>query len=169
MSPKQTQSLILEGKESFAYIAAQARARGEEFDDSPAAFDAWRHAQVLAACGKTGLRDATNSDFNLILAAFQTARGADDKALNSLLKAGTEKVRQLRAVIWKTLERAGLPAEYAHAIALDRFGLTVDDLTEQQAKQLLSTVANRVRSRARRAASNPNPEPVAAPLHDSTI
>jgi hypothetical protein len=167
LSKKEIWPLIAEGRKSFAYIAAQARARGDAFDDSPAAFDAWRHEQVMAACRKPGLRDATHADFNLILAAFQTARGDDDKALNSLLKAGTEKVRQLRTVLWRKLESAGLPPEYAQSIALDKWGVPVADLTEPQTKQLLFTITNRVNARHRKAES-PAPAPVST-LHASTV
>jgi len=175
LSRKQIQVLVQACRKAFLHAATQARARGVWFDDSPAAFDAYRHALVMAACGKPGLTHASNDDFNLILAECQTAIGADDKALNSLLNAGTEKVRQLRAVLWGKLESAGLPAEYGQSIAIDRWGSTVEDLTEPQLKQILFTVVNRIRAKAKRHATpNPepetrNPEPAPSPLHDSTL
>lgn len=159
LSPLQIKSLIAEARKAFAYLGAQARARGEEWDDSKEAFDRWRHREVFAACGRHGLSQATNDDFNLIKARFLTLRGEDGKSMEQLLKAGTDKQRQIRHSINSVLASGGLPDEYGHSIALDKWGVPMDDLNEKQLLQLVMTLRSRVRARSKKSAAPSNPCP----------
>ena len=113
--------LIQAGRLAFAHIATQARAHGQTFETSAAAFDAWRHEQVKRACGASGLRACCNDDYLKVLAHFQDAIGETGQAMNTLLRAGKEPIRQLNVVLSHLLADADLPAEYAESIALDRW------------------------------------------------
>ena len=110
-------------------------------------FDTWRHAQVLEACGKAGLRLAGNSDYNAIAARFESLAGEDGRALNRLMAAETEHRRQLETVLVRTLAAGGFGNTYAETIARSRFGRSVMDLDDGQLRQLVMTVKARVRSK----------------------
>lgn len=110
-------------------------------------FDAWRRDQVFAACGKHGLTEATNADFNLIAAHLHSLLGEDGVALNELLRAGTEQRRQMEVVLLRELAGAGLDQRYAETIARARFGANVSNLNDAQLQQLLITVKARAKSK----------------------
>lgn len=159
LSPLQIKALIAEARKAFAHVGAQARARGEAWDDSKESFDQFRHRQVFEACGQPGLSKAANDHFNLIKARFLTLQAEDGRALEAILRAGSERPRQLTVLIERELARAGLPETYANSIAQDRFGIAhLEDLAESQLEQLLFTVRNRLAARRRKAAEwNPCP------------
>lgn len=135
-------------KAKLAQLARRAWQHvGRTAAESRPDFDAWRRAEVFAACGKHGLTQATNADFNLIAARFHSLLGEDGVALNELLRAGTEQRRQMEAVLLRELGSAGLNQRYAESIARARFGANVSDLNDAQFRQLLITVKNRARAK----------------------
>lgn len=152
LSPLQIKALITEARKAFAYVGVKAVSAGLAWDDSNKAFDQWRRQVVMSTCGAPGLTHATNDDFRTIRSAFYSFQGRDDLALKDLLAADSEKERQLRHSIQSVLSSGGLPDEYGHSIALDKWGVPMDDLDQHQLLQLLMTLRARLKARAKKAA-----------------
>ena len=152
LSPKQVRMAIIEALKTRKHLTAQARARGEDFDDSEAAFAEWRHAQVrIATDGRAaGLTSATNDDFRAIIAQFQSARGEDGQAFKSHLAAATEQRRQNEFVLVREMERGGFGPAYVEKICRSAFKCTVADATPDVLLKLTFTLVNRGRAKARR-------------------
>ena len=112
--------------------------------------DTWRRAEVFAACGRHGLTEATNADFNLIAARFHSVLGEDGIAFEELLRAGTEQRRQLEHVLLQVLHSAQLDQRYAETIARARWDKNVSDLSDREFEQLVMTIKSRARARQRR-------------------
>lgn len=113
-------------------------------------FDTWRRSEVFAACGRHGLTDATNGDFNLIAARLLQHLGEDGQAFEMLLRATSEQRRQMEVVLLGELQSAQLDQRYAEAIARGRWDKPVSDLDDREFRQLLITVKNRVRSKRKK-------------------
>ena len=113
-------------------------------------FDTWRRSEVYAACGKYGLSEATNDDFNLISARFLQHLGEDGQAFEMLMRATSEKRRQMEHVLLEVLSGAQLDQRYAESIARARWGKSVGELNDHEFGQLLVTVKNRARSKRRK-------------------
>lgn len=113
-------------------------------------FDAWRRAEVYTACGKYGLSEATNDDFNLIAARFLQHLGEDGEAFEMLLRATSEKRRQMEHVLLEVLSGAQLDQRYAESIARARWDKSVGELNDHEFEQLLVTVKNRAQSKRRK-------------------
>ncbi len=135
-------------KGNLAQLARRAyKYAGSRAAETLPEFDQWRRAEVFAACGKHGLTDAGNSDFNHIAAHFHSILGEDGVALNELLRAGTERRRQMEVVLLRELDSAGFSQCYAEQISRARFGLAVADVSDAQFQMLLMTVKSRARAK----------------------
>jgi len=107
-------------------------------------FDDWRHGICMEATGRPGLRVARNDDYRTLLAAFDTVRGEDGRAIKNLLLAQTER-RQLEAVLVDQMGMGGFKPAYAETISQARFKRGVMDLDERQLLGIIMTVKERVR------------------------
>lgn len=119
--------------------------------------DTWRRDEVERVTGRPGLRECGNDDYRKLAAHFESLAGEDGRALNHLLASGTEKRRQLEVVLRRALQAAGLPIEYGESIALARWKIPSEDLSDHQFQQLLFTVKARCASRRRAAVRQPSP------------
>jgi len=128
---------------------AVARGRLEKVDDSPAAFDAWRHAEVMRACGKAGLRLCDQRDFNRLRGHFMDLAGDHGGAFKCAIQAQTETRRQMEAAIILACERGGVALGYAEAICRGRSGLSLTEASDETIKQVLITLKSRLRARQR--------------------
>lgn len=111
-----------------AFNRANAIARGQ--GEQPAAdAAAWRRDQVAVACGKLGLRCASQRDYKLIEARFLDLLGDTTNAFRAGVRAATEDRRQAYWHIAQACARLGKPMAYANAISRQMFrGLTLDDI-----------------------------------------
>jgi len=82
MKPAEIKPLIMAARKAFDRQADLGLLDGWEN------FDAWRHAQCLAAVGKPGLTACNHGDYKPLLAHFQTLAGDDAAAFRTLIKSG---------------------------------------------------------------------------------
>jgi len=147
----QKASLAQLAKRAGEHVAAQARARGEKFDDSTAGLNQWRREQVMIAIGKPGLTACVNADWNAVAAHFESLLGNDDRALNHLLRQESESRRQAEFVLVREMERAGFGPAYVDTICRSQFKCPVADATPDQLRKLTFTIRNRSVARRRKA------------------
>jgi ribosomal protein S14 len=120
-------------RRAFNLEGARARGRGEAFDSSCKAFDAWRQQEVGKACGKLGLRCCDQRDYRTVEGHFLNLLGQPDKALNSFVKAQSEERRQVQFKIKSMCQRLGKPLDYAHGVCRQMFrGLAYEDASDAQ-------------------------------------
>lgn len=148
-SPKQIKALIFKARDAFKLLGSRARARGEAWDDSAAAFEVWRHDQVMAAVGKPGLRACCNDDYSALQAHFNDLAGKTGAAFEHHVRAQNEKRRQLEHELVRIMEQGGLDAAYVDAIARAQFKCSTMDCDDKQLTRLLYTIKNRARARTR--------------------
>lgn len=82
MKPAEIKPLIMAARKAYDRQADLGLLDGWEN------FDAWRHAQCLAAVGKPGITRCNHGDYKPLLAHFQTLAGDDAGAFRSLMKTG---------------------------------------------------------------------------------
>lgn len=138
-------------------VRALARGRGETFDVKE---EDWRHEEVIAACGKHGLRCCSQDDYAAVKAHFLDKLGQHGDAFNAQVRAATEKRRQAEAVLVRECEKAGFKLAYADAICRTQNKCGLFDATEKQLWHLIYTVRNRAAAKRRQA----NPQP-ATPMN----
>ena len=143
LSNKQKASLAQLARRAWQHVGSAAA-------DPLPDLDTWRRSEVFAACGKHGLSECTQREFNLVAAHFHSILGEDGIAMNELLRAGTERRRQMEMVLLRELESAHLPLSYAESISRSRFGVTVTETSDVQFQQLLITVKARARAKRRK-------------------
>lgn len=152
LSPKQKAALAQMARRAFNKQVAAGHLDGITFDQ-------WRHDEVERLTGKPGLRECANADWNSLAAHFESLAGDDGRALNHLLRAGSDRARQYAAVIQRELQRADLPLEYAEAIALDRWKKPMADLEEEALRLLMVTIKSRLAARRRASTSTSTTNP----------
>ena len=155
LSNSQKATLSIAGKAAWE-IQHQAGLTDSACDD-------WRHEQVFIACGKAGLREATNKHYRAILAHFQRLCGQEQKAQSTWAKTGrvqgsteahdTHENREVARAILRDLiaSSQGLIGEgYVDAISRSKFAAkTPPDLAAAQLQELVITVRERLRKKLR--------------------
>ena len=149
LSKNQITTLIIPARRAHAYRVARGEIVGVDFDT-------WRREEVERCTGKPGLRACDNSDFNRLLAHFESLAGEDGRAMDALVREATEPRRQAEAALVLAMDRAGLGPAYVEKIARDKFKCAVTDASVRQLHQLIITVNARAAARARKAASTPS-------------
>jgi hypothetical protein len=96
-------------------------------------FDAWRHDQVHAACGKLGLRLCLQSDYPWVMAHFHQLLGEDDRALRWLMAARQDPRQQAWVALERLMRQRSFSPNYVEAICRRVFDC---DLATAQAHQL---------------------------------
>jgi hypothetical protein len=132
-------------------VRSLALGRGEQFEVDE---DTWRREEVIAACGKHGLRCCSQDDYKLVEAHFLDRLGAHGAAFTAQLRAATEKRRQAEAVLCREIKLAGLHLNYANSICQRQYRCTIFDATEKQLWTLIYTIRNRAAAK-RRTANGP--------------
>lgn len=136
---------------AFNRAAAIARGEGQSPDISTRARAQYRHDQVVAACGKIGLRCCSQDDYKLVEAHFLALVGEHGRAFNSFVRATTESRRVAEHKIIEACNEFGFKLSYADSICRQQNnGLGLDDVTEKKLWQIFYTVRNRGLSRKRK-------------------
>jgi hypothetical protein len=150
LSKKQRVTLIQLARE--LYEKEWAREDGEGTRADAPDFDNFRHGEVYAAVGKSGLRACGQDDFLKVKAHLLHRLGRDGAALEALLRAGEEGRRRA----WWLLNRAigeaagaGITRGYVEAISRAEYGRGIEDCSEKQLWQLMYTVRSRASARRR--------------------
>lgn len=110
LSAPETTKLVMIAQDAFHYQSALGNiAPGETFN-------AWRHAQVLAACGRPGVSALDRAQWREAAAHFLTLAGQEDEAFAMLQKTGEKSYRPAsKADTWETAE--AIVARIREAIA----------------------------------------------------
>lgn len=154
-------------KAQKAALSIAARAAWEIQREAGLAGDdpeVWRHEQVFIACGRAGLREATNNHFRSIEAHFARLCGNEKKAQDKWQKTGrvkgsteehdTHENREVARAILRDLVTAsnGLISEgYVDSISRSKFAdRTQYELTALELQDLVITVRERLRKKTRR-------------------
>lgn len=82
MKPAEIKPLVMAARKAFDIQASAGLLNGWED------FDAWRHAQCMAAVGKPGLTRCNHGDYKPLLAHFQTLAGDDAAAFRTQMQTG---------------------------------------------------------------------------------
>lgn len=125
------------------------------------AFDLWRHAQVMQAVERAGIRECRQEDYDVVQAHFLRLLGQRAMAERVQIRAEVEPRRQaltkLRMECAAAADVIDRPEEYVAAIANARFKTRIlDDLGE---KQVWSLVFDLRRNAQRRRAKRRSPCP----------
>ena len=139
---------------AFNRDAALARGRGDDIATDTAAREAYRHSQVLAACGKLGLRCCSQDDYKAVQAHFLHILGEEGKALNAYIDHHTEP---RRVAVYKVVEACqdfGFHLSYADSICRDQnHGAGLQDVDTKTLWRLVFTIRNRGLAKKRHAAA----------------
>ena len=106
------------------------------------AFDAWRNAVAIRACGLR-IREATQRDWGALRAAFQDAAGESGQALNTLVRDEDNPRRVALHFLAKACSERGLPLAYPSAICRRQNRCELGEATAAQVWRLVFTVKNR--------------------------
>lgn len=134
-------------KRELILLAQQAWRQDPEADATD--FDTWRRDHIVNACGKAGLRLATQSDYAPIKAHFLQLLGRDDAAFNVLLRDQDNPKRIAHHKLVQELAAAHLPISYAETICHTQFKCSLADANPSQTWCLFYTIKTRIRSRSR--------------------
>jgi LmbE family N-acetylglucosaminyl deacetylase len=131
-------------KQHLAILAREAYAAAPQSARDAMDLNDYRRREVAKACGKMGLRCATQLDYKNIEAHLLHLLGRDAQALKSYVKAQTEPRRQAMVILQRECNKAGLHISYAQKIARNKnHGLGLDDLNETALWKIIYTVRNR--------------------------
>ncbi len=148
LTHKQKRYLSQLARRCLNIVRALARGRGERFDVRE---DDWRHQEVIAACGKHGLRCCTQADYNAVKAHFLDKLGSHGDAFNAQVRAATEERRVAEYKLAAECAAAGLHLNYANAICQRQYGCTLFDATAKQLWTLVYTIRNRAAAKRKAA------------------
>lgn len=115
-----------------------------------AAFDTWRHAQVVRACGKDGLRLCSQLDFNAVKGHFLWLIGEDGHALNAHMRAETEQRRQFEHLIVIACTRWGFHLSYAENLCRSIHRVNLNDADARVLRLVMITVNARGAAKAKK-------------------
>jgi hypothetical protein len=142
-------ALTNQQKQRLAILAREAYAKAPQRDRDAADFNDWRHEQVATACGKLGLRCASQADYKAIEAHFLQLVGQEGKALKALVRSQTEGRRQAEYKLVKECESAGFHISYAEKICWNQNRCSLFDASEKQIWKVFFTVRNRKNGKAK--------------------
>lgn len=156
LSKLQKQILAQLARRAFNKAGAVARGRGEEWDESSAHFNEWRHEQVAKACGKAGLRCCDQMDYQIVRGHLLDLLGESGTAFNALVRGDRDNQERLqfRALIYQNIEKnkdIGMTVGYAYAICRNQFKCHFNEASTQQLKNLLFTIRNRATAKRKKA------------------
>ena len=121
-----------------------------------AAVDEYRRVQVIAACGKAGLRCCDQNDYKLVEGHFQELLGNSGAAFNAQVRAATETRRLVEFKITAACEEFGFSVSYANKICTaQNHGRTLEQVEEKQLWNVFYTIRNRGNARKRVTQQNP--------------
>jgi hypothetical protein len=127
------------GASSFTRQAGSLPAESGKMPD----FQSWRREQQLIACGKSSLRECTQSDYLLLRAHFENLLGKSDRALETHLRAAQEPQRIAMMKLRAACADAGLDLAYPAKICRQQYKCELDEANANQLWRLVFTVRNR--------------------------
>lgn len=136
--------------------AAYARAckRGDEIKDCGCHADPvthFRHGCVLAACNKHGLRCCNQDDYGKVKGKLLALLGEEGHALNAMVYGSNNPLRQALFLLREACKQGGVDMSYADSICRrQNRGAGIQEIGREGIMQLLYTVNNRCRQRARK-------------------
>lgn len=137
-------------KRYLAQLSDRAFARQSAIGNSQlamtAARAAFRHAQVILACHKHGLRCCSQDDYGAVKARFLHLLGEDGAAMKAHVHGASNEERVAEWKLFREIEAArdaGLTLAYVESISRRQFGRPITDTTAKQKWALLYTVRNR--------------------------
>jgi hypothetical protein len=92
----------------------------------------FRHDQVRAATGRSGLTSCTQAHYQVIRAHFLQLLGRDDQALNAHYRDTGNGRRIVRHKINQACAAAGVTLNYANAICKSKYKCNLDDASDRQ-------------------------------------
>jgi hypothetical protein len=157
LTASQKTKLVIAARAAFE-IQREAGLAGDDFE-------AWRHEQVFIACGRAGLREATNAHFRSIEGHFARLAGNEKKAREKWSKTGrvqgsteihdTHENRDLARALLRDLVAgsAGLISDdYCEAICRDKSeGRGLFEASARELQNVVITVTSRLRAKRRNA------------------
>ena len=138
-----------------AYLAQLARRAWELADREVGTPDEFRHAEVVRACGRQGLRCCGQDEYKRVEAHLLDLCGEHARAFNAGVRAETEGKRVAEAVLLRACRDFGFDLGYPAAICLRQFRCGLADASVQQIWKLIYTVRNRGNARRRAQSKNP--------------
>lgn len=129
-------------KSTLAIVARKAHVKHGSFEDE--SFDDWRAREAVEACGKR-ISEASNGDYNTLLAHFENLAGNARAALDATMRADTDEHRQAMHVIDELLAQGGHKRAYAEKICQSVNRCSLADATPAQLNRLRMTLKKRVR------------------------
>ncbi|MDE2101190.1 MAG: hypothetical protein KGL39_28350 [Patescibacteria group bacterium] len=116
---------------------------------------AFRHQEVIKACGKIGLRCCDQNDYKLVEGHFLELLGFHGAAFNAQVRAATETRRLVAHKILDACQEFGMSVAYAEKICrAQNHGAGLDDVDEKTLWRIFYTVRNRGLARRKTAAQN---------------
>lgn len=142
LSHRQKSVLCQAARRAYDRLCAKGEISGISFDD-------FRRDDCERVTGKHGLTACRNSDYNPLLAHWESLAGEDGRAMNALVREQTESRRQAEVVLLDVLNKAGLPLTYAETISQGKFRCAVLETDARQLWQLVYTVNARTAAKHR--------------------
>jgi len=144
IGPRETRDLAILCRKAWDKLGRPGLVEGGTI---AAAFDAWRHLQILQCCERGGLRQCRLEDYNYIKAHMHRILGATRQADHAQERAQSERRRQAIARLreeYRLATHIASPVAYVHAIARVKFKTTYieTDLTANQLWQLIFSLRN---------------------------
>lgn len=153
LSHKQKAHLSQLASRAYHRAAAMARGRGEPaWDMSYKAVNEYRHAEVIKAVGKNGLRCCSQLDYKAVEGHFLNLLGQVKPAFRAHMRSATEPHRQAEAILTIAIRQAadvGITAAYAEAICKTQNKCHILECDEKQLWNLIYTIRNRAAARRR--------------------
>ena len=151
LSNAQKKALAQVARRAFSRQRALTLGRGEAWTHQD---DEWRHAEVMRAVGKNGLRCCVNDDFESVMAHFLDLAGEAGQAMEYAIKEANRDRVRAEAVLVRTMAAAGLSPAYVDKICLAQNKCQVADLTDPKAIwRLVFTIKNRGAAKRRKEAA----------------
>lgn len=146
----QKSALAQVARRAFNRQRALALGRGEAWTHQD---DEWRHAEVMKAVGKAGLRCCVNDDFESIMAHFLDLAGESGQAMEYAIKEANRDCVRAQFVLVKTMKEAGLKPAYVDKICLTQNKCQVQDMNDpKKIWALVYTIKNRGAAKRRKEA-----------------
>jgi hypothetical protein len=136
LSNEQKAALCIRARAAFEFVHRREPHNCAELEE-------WRRAEQQSCTGKASLTSCTQADYLPLLAHFQNLAGESGHALNNVLRAGTEDVRQAMHALGAACGQRGLPMAYPAAICRRQYRCELGQATARQVWNLVYTVRNR--------------------------
>ena len=138
LTTRQLQALCIMAREAYENL------RGLGLEER--GFDAWRHEVCRQVTGKESFKAVGNAEYGRLRGRFAAMAGRRS-AERTEGKRVDNSIRQLRWLVQKEVDAAGLEVDYVRRISADKFRQEdLRKLDKRQLQQLLYTIRNRTKN-----------------------